>query len=222
MHTNYGALPNNTMTYMPINQMAIQQMPSSHVQQEMPVEIFFQPYVYAYRTAEEISNYAKTILHPPMPAPAPSPAMLANALTAIHTAQQLHVGAGAGYTVMAMPQATVPRFNQSNVTLSLEQEQFHKFNSNMIQSVPAAETSNRNVNLNRKSKYYKTELCRNFKKYNLCEHGRNCRFAHGKQELRYIEKPYKYKTELCNRIKQIGYCRFGLKCKFIHPEDMKE
>lgn len=65
---------------------------------------------------------------------------------------------------------------------------------------------------------YKTELCRPFEETNRCKYGEKCQFAHGKQELREMQRHPKYKTELCRTYHSNGYCPYGPRCHFIHEK----
>jgi len=67
-----------------------------------------------------------------------------------------------------------------------------------------------------KAELFKTELCRSWVKYGLCPYRENCRFAHGRAQLRMRPKlHWKYKTELCKKF-LAGYCPYGSRCNFIH------
>jgi butyrate response factor 1 len=66
---------------------------------------------------------------------------------------------------------------------------------------------------------YKTELCRSFAETGLCRYGLKCQFAHGKDELRPVQRHPKYKTEMCKTWASIGTCPYGTRCRFIHPKD---
>jgi butyrate response factor 1 len=66
---------------------------------------------------------------------------------------------------------------------------------------------------------YKTELCRSFAETGTCRYGLKCQFAHGKEELRPVQRHPKYKTELCKTWASIGTCPYGTRCRFIHPKD---
>jgi len=67
-----------------------------------------------------------------------------------------------------------------------------------------------------KAELFKTELCRSWVKFGLCPYRENCRFAHGRAELRMRPKlHWKYKTELCKKF-LAGYCPYGSRCSFVH------
>lgn len=66
---------------------------------------------------------------------------------------------------------------------------------------------------------YKTELCRPFEESGFCRYGNRCQFAHGKQELRTVDRHPKYKTQLCKTFHTTGLCRYGKRCHFIHNEE---
>eukprot|EP00002_Diphylleia_rotans_P001237 TRINITY_DN10695_c0_g1_i1.p1 TRINITY_DN10695_c0_g1~~TRINITY_DN10695_c0_g1_i1.p1 ORF type:complete len:161 (-),score=32.18 TRINITY_DN10695_c0_g1_i1:655-1137(-) len=44
---------------------------------------------------------------------------------------------------------------------------------------------------------YKTEMCRTFEDTGSCSYGAKCQYAHGKEELRSVQRHPKYKTEIC-------------------------
>jgi len=67
-----------------------------------------------------------------------------------------------------------------------------------------------------KAELFKTEMCRSWAKFGLCPYGENCRFAHGRDELRVRPRPHwKYKTEMCKKF-LAGYCPYGSRCSFVH------
>lgn len=66
---------------------------------------------------------------------------------------------------------------------------------------------------------YKTELCRPFEENGKCKYGDKCQFAHGKQELRPLNRHPKYKTELCRTFHTSGFCPYGPRCHFIHNQE---
>ncbi|KXS15926.1 hypothetical protein M427DRAFT_305395 [Gonapodya prolifera JEL478] len=65
----------------------------------------------------------------------------------------------------------------------------------------------------------KTELCKSWENTQSCKYGKHCLFAHGKAELRSVERPLKFKTELCKNYWRDGICNYGRRCHFIHSED---
>ncbi|RCH86007.1 hypothetical protein CU098_003545 [Rhizopus stolonifer] len=70
----------------------------------------------------------------------------------------------------------------------------------------------------RQVKLYKTEMCRNWQEIGTCRYGHKCRFAHGQEELRYIQRSPKYKTQICRTFHLTGTCLYGVRCVFIHDE----
>jgi butyrate response factor len=66
---------------------------------------------------------------------------------------------------------------------------------------------------------YKTELCRAFEEHGHCRYGNKCQFAHGKSELRTLNRHPKYKTDLCYTFHTTGFCPYGMRCHFIHNEE---
>ncbi|KAI3390150.1 hypothetical protein SNEBB_001823 [Seison nebaliae] len=71
-----------------------------------------------------------------------------------------------------------------------------------------------NININR----YKTELCRPFEEKGVCRYGTKCQFAHGKHELRDLDRHPKYKTERCKTYHTKGFCPYGRRCHFLHDD----
>ncbi|KAI8067663.1 uncharacterized protein B0P05DRAFT_552466 [Gilbertella persicaria] len=70
----------------------------------------------------------------------------------------------------------------------------------------------------RKYQLYKTEMCRNWQEMGDCRYAKKCRFAHGQQELRGVQRHVKYKTEICKTFHLTGTCSYGVRCTFIHDE----
>merc|ERR1712200_21259 len=66
---------------------------------------------------------------------------------------------------------------------------------------------------------YKTEMCRPFQENGSCKYGEKCRFAHGSQEVRNINRHPKYKTDLCRTYHSVGFCPYGPRCHFVHALD---
>jgi len=66
---------------------------------------------------------------------------------------------------------------------------------------------------------YKTEMCRPFQENGVCKYGEKCQFAHGRQELRTIDRHPKYKTDICRTYHSVGFCPYGPRCHFIHSLD---
>ena len=77
---------------------------------------------------------------------------------------------------------------------------------------------------------HKTVLCKFFERTAQCPSGEQCRFAHGKSELRsapdpaFVEQqqtkqmPQNAKTKLCERYLHSDGCKYGSKCWFAHGE----
>lgn len=63
---------------------------------------------------------------------------------------------------------------------------------------------------------YKTELCRSYEENGTCRYGNKCLFAHGRGQLRLLERHPKYKTEFCRTYHSSGFCPYGQRCHFIH------
>jgi hypothetical protein len=88
-------------------------------------------------------------------------------------------------------------------------------------------------------KYYKLKLCNFYEKYGKCNYGKNCNYAHGKNELRDFKKycvnglncfkkdclfahpecwNYKKNVKICEYFIN-GFCKHGDNCEFRHKED---
>ncbi|KAI8889236.1 hypothetical protein K501DRAFT_239057 [Backusella circina FSU 941] len=70
----------------------------------------------------------------------------------------------------------------------------------------------------RKSQLYKTELCRNWQDFGECRYAKKCRFAHGSEEQRCVQRHARYKTEICRTFHSTGTCLYGVRCNFVHDE----
>jgi len=68
---------------------------------------------------------------------------------------------------------------------------------------------------------YKTELCRTFQETGQCRYGQKCQFAHGREELRFVQRHPKYKTEACKTFASTGMCPYGNRCRFIHETSVR-
>ncbi|SAL99845.1 hypothetical protein [Absidia glauca] len=68
---------------------------------------------------------------------------------------------------------------------------------------------------------YKTEICRNYEELHTCRYGFKCRYAHGKQELRSVQRHPRYKTIFCRTYEATGECPYGIRCTFLHPSPPK-
>lgn len=79
-------------------------------------------------------------------------------------------------------------------------------------SEPVQQQPDQKSNNNR----YKTELCRPYEENGDCKYGDKCQFAHGKHELRGLDRHPKYKTELCRTYHTISFCPYGVRCHFVH------
>ncbi|KAJ1915142.1 hypothetical protein H4219_004475 [Mycoemilia scoparia] len=63
---------------------------------------------------------------------------------------------------------------------------------------------------------YKTELCSAWIRSGQCKYGEQCRFAHGKNQLRPRTRHPRYRTELCRTYSAKGACPYGDRCDFLH------
>jgi len=83
---------------------------------------------------------------------------------------------------------------------------------------PINSTLDTHISQNQKSngELLKTEICRSWAQFGMCQYGLNCHFAHGRGELRVKPKPhFRYKTEMCKKF-LAGYCPYGSRCCFVH------
>lgn len=99
----------------------------------------------------------------------------------------------------------------SHLQKLVQEEQNSKANEKAVGSPIANPTQNANR--------YKTELCRPFQENGSCKYGDKCQFAHGRQELRAVNRHPKYKTDLCRTYHSAGFCPYGPRCHFIHNLD---
>lgn len=63
---------------------------------------------------------------------------------------------------------------------------------------------------------YKTEMCATFSTTGACPYNSKCRFAHGKQELRSVNRHPKFRSTICRNFAKTGSCNYGERCCFIH------
>ena len=53
-------------------------------------------------------------------------------------------------------------------------------------------------------------MCKNYVQNQFCKFGKQCSFAHGKEELRLKDQlNLSYKTKICKNFELEGYCGFG-------------
>ncbi len=63
-----------------------------------------------------------------------------------------------------------------------------------------------------------TELCRSFEETGSCRYGAKCQFAHGREELRPVQRHPKYKTEVgCSAWWVLGW---SLGSQSMHADDV--
>ncbi|KAG2235286.1 hypothetical protein INT48_007917, partial [Thamnidium elegans] len=58
----------------------------------------------------------------------------------------------------------------------------------------------------------------NWQEMGECRYSKKCRFAHGPEELRCLQRHVRYKTEICRTFHLTGTCLYGVRCTFIHDE----
>ncbi|MEW5302480.1 MAG: hypothetical protein WDW38_002363 [Sanguina aurantia] len=68
----------------------------------------------------------------------------------------------------------------------------------------------------RQHSLYKTELCRSWDESGSCRYGSKCQFAHGREELRPVQRHGKPKPEGCRAFAMTGSCPYGSRCRFVH------
>lgn len=66
---------------------------------------------------------------------------------------------------------------------------------------------------------YKTELCEAYTTKGKCRFGKNCKFAHGLDELQVKATVNNFRTKPCNNWDKLGYCPYGKRCCFKHGDD---
>lgn len=74
------------------------------------------------------------------------------------------------------------------------------------------------VQMEKRFRLFKTEICRTFEETGSCKYGSKCQFAHSQEELRPIPRHPRYKTEVCRTFWEQGTCPYGKRCCFIHNE----
>lgn len=60
-------------------------------------------------------------------------------------------------------------------------------------------------------------LTSTYKTFNF-RYAKKCRFAHGQEELRCVQRHARYKTEICRTFHLTGTCLYGVRCTFIHDD----
>lgn len=69
-----------------------------------------------------------------------------------------------------------------------------------------------------KSRLYKSELCKAFMDTGHCKYDGKCQYAHGQDELRFVQKSKNYKTIQCKTFWTTGHCKYGTRCCFVHND----
>ncbi|PFH33160.1 zinc finger (CCCH type) motif-containing protein [Besnoitia besnoiti] len=87
---------------------------------------------------------------------------------------------------------------------------------NRMYPAPIELDSNTLTRLNLFVKFYKTKMCPFYKK-KRCEWGPDCKFAHGRKELR--SGPDLSKTRMCPSLQRRGRCEQGAACRFAHHHE---
>ena len=88
-----------------------------------------------------------------------------------------------------------------------------------VSSTPVSSISKVTTTSAVSSSLIKTQMCRSVENKTPCPHGKNCRYAHKKEEL--VQKPkiesvLVTKTQMCKSITQNIPCPHGAKCRYAH------
>ncbi|KAI5952228.1 hypothetical protein KGF54_003094 [Candida jiufengensis] len=100
---------------------------------------------------------------------------------------------------------------------NLQQQQLQlQFQQLQLQQEQQQQQQNKLKPIN--TQLYKTELCQAFMRMGVCPYGLKCQFAHGEQELKYVERPPKWRSKPCSNWSKFGSCRYGNRCCFKHSD----
>ncbi|KAI5960042.1 uncharacterized protein KGF55_004765 [Candida pseudojiufengensis] len=106
---------------------------------------------------------------------------------------------------------SIIEYNQYDDNLQLQQQQQQQ---HFQQQQQQQDAKLKPVN----TQLYKTELCQAYMRMGVCPYGLKCQFAHGEQELKYIERPPKWRSKPCSNWSKYGSCRYGNRCCFKHGD----
>ena len=102
----------------------------------------------------------------------------------------------------------------------INQEPYYpKINKNFQQkkNIIISNINEQNIKSNEQKLKFRTELCKMFEINGTCKFGKNCNFAHGKENIREnLFKKSGYKKRICKNFFQKGFCMYGNRCQFSH------
>ena len=102
----------------------------------------------------------------------------------------------------------------------INQEPYYpKINKNFQQkkNIIISNINEQKIKSNEQKLKFRTELCKMFEINGTCKFGKNCNFAHGKENIREnLFKKSGYKKRICKNFFQKGFCMYGNRCQFSH------
>ena len=101
----------------------------------------------------------------------------------------------------------------------INQEPYYPMNKNFQKkkNVIIQNINEQNIKSNEQKLKFRTELCKMYEINGTCKFGKNCNFAHGKENIREnIFKKSGYKKRICKNFFQKGFCMYGNRCQFSH------
>ena len=101
----------------------------------------------------------------------------------------------------------------------INQEPYYPINKNFqIKKNAIKQNKNeQNIKSNEQKLKFRTELCKMYEINGTCKFGKNCNFAHGKENIREnLFKKSGYKKRICKNFFQKGFCMYGNRCQFSH------
>jgi hypothetical protein len=148
------------------------------------------------------SGFEKKTISKPSPIAKPVQQNLANEFIQVSTNQRWNNNQNIGFDQV------------QNETL----KKVSKISPDSLEDIPSGFPCDPSNDEETSQNLYKTELCRSFEETGTCRYGLKCQFAHGRAELRHVNRHPKYKTEVCKTFHTIGTCPYGKRCRFIHSE----
>lgn len=129
----------------------------------------------------------------------------AAAVGAVPTTTQLPSSSGAGVA----PAGAAP-----NGAATGNQGHSHRVNrSSNTNSRPTKKNGRPSTN----TELYKTELCASYMSTGgNCPYGEKCQFAHGREELKAVDRPPKWRSKPCQNWVKTGSCSYNERCCFRH------
>lgn len=130
-----------------------------------------------------------------------------SAVGAVPASSQLPSTAGGTAVPTGSPPNGVPSGQQA-------QAQAHRVNrSSNTNSRPAKKNGRPSTN----TELYKTELCASYMSTGgNCPYGEKCQFAHGREELKAVDRPPKWRSKPCQNWVKTGSCSYNERCCFRH------